>query len=50
MRLAAMLLAALLLGACTAEQVHRSALSACRASPNTCTDPGAIPESRTPGL
>lgn len=50
MRRAAVLLVALLLAACTAEQAHRAAASACRASPNTCTEPEAIPASRSPGL
>lgn len=41
---------ALLLGACSAEQAHRAAVSACRVNPNTCTEPGAIPATRSPGL
>ena len=41
---------ALLLAACGAEQVQRSAVSACRANPNTCVEPGAIPATRSPGL
>jgi hypothetical protein len=50
MRSAAAVLLALLLAACTAEQAHRAAASACRASPNSCAEPDAIPASRSPGL
>jgi hypothetical protein len=42
-------LLALLLGACTAEQVGRSAQSACRANPTSCSDAGAIPATRPLG-
>ena len=44
------ILLALLLAACSADQVQRAATSACRANPNTCTEPGAIPATRSPGL
>jgi hypothetical protein len=50
MRVFTVLALAALLAACSAEQVQRSAASACRANPNNCTEPGAIPATRSPGL
>ena len=50
MRGAVLTLLALLLGACTAEQAYQGAAFHCRAFPNVCTDPNAIPASRSPGL
>jgi hypothetical protein len=50
MRRALLTILVLLLGACTAEQVHQNMAGACRAAPNTCADPNAIPASRSPGL
>ncbi len=48
MRAAAVLLV-LLAGGCTAEQVARSAQSACRQNPAVCSDAEAIPATRGPG-
>ena len=50
MRRAALTIMILMLGACTAEQAHRNAAGLCRASPSLCTDPDAVPASRSPGL
>ncbi len=50
MKRAALLLALLALGACTTEQVARSAASACRASPASCTDRTLPEAARSPGL
>ncbi|MFM2150341.1 MAG: hypothetical protein RLZZ187_2647 [Pseudomonadota bacterium] len=50
MRGAVLTMLVLLLGACTAEQAYNAAQFHCRAFPNTCTDPNAIPASRSPGL
>ena len=45
-----MLLALLALGACTAEQIGRTAQSACRSNPAYCTDSTAPQATPTPGL
>lgn len=50
MRRLALLLALLVLAGCTTEQVARSAASACRASPSSCTDRTAPEGMRSPGL
>ena len=50
MRGGLLIVLALLLGACTAEGAYRHAAFHCRAFPNNCTDPGAIPGTRSPGL
>ncbi|WP_203074400.1 hypothetical protein [Falsiroseomonas ponticola] len=50
MRALALLLAVLALSACTTEQIARGAASACRASPQSCTDRTAPEATRTPGL
>jgi hypothetical protein len=50
MRPLALLLAMLALVACTTDQVARSAASACRANPSSCTDRTVPEAARSPGL
>ncbi|WP_439550280.1 hypothetical protein [Falsiroseomonas sp.] len=44
------MLALLALAACTTDQVARSAASACRASPQSCTDRTVPEAARSPGM